>query len=224
MWKDFCFLNSMVQRKWEWNADLFTSSFIFSLASHEIILLTSYEIESDTDEDHDELSNPPFRFCETVLCVCVLVSFCGYVGYDTFAWLDFLMKVFLFSNIHKLLQYLSRAVINSRWYLLLFSIDFFTIWCIVMELIKQKVGYSCWSFGLVFGNNTSRENSNGPHAFYKEILVFFFWYGSNCLWWLWISVGALSSDSIVTCFVLLSEFISLCWWEIGFFDFKLKLV
>lgn len=159
-----------------------------------------------------------------IMCVCVLVSFCGYVGYDTFAWLDFLMRVFLFSNIHKLLLYLSRAVINSRWYLLLFSIDFFTIWCIVMELIKQKVGYSCWSFGFVFGNNTSRENSNGPHAFYKEIMVFFFWYGSNCLWWLWISVGALSSDSIVTCFVLLSAFISLCWWEIWLFDFELKLV
>lgn len=108
-----------------------------------------------------------------------------------------------------------------------FSIDFFTIWWIVMELIKQKRGiFFCWSFGFVFGNNTTRENSSGPHAFYKEILVFFFRL-------IWFKLFVVASEfrleyyptirSSLFC-IAVGIFISQSWWEIWFLDFELKLV
>lgn len=145
----------MTQQKWEWNV-----AFLFSLASHEIILLTSYEIESVWRDVHGHPN--PVWFSKTVwVCEFEFEWICG-IWYFCETW--FLLcvivcVVFLVLNIYKLLFYFSRAVINSRWYLLFFRLilDFFTIWWIVMELIKQKVGYFCWSFGFVFGNNTTWE-------------------------------------------------------------------
>lgn len=104
MWKDLVFF--LFSTVWynENENEMLLLLFVFCLC-HVIILLTSYEIESDYCDD--DLGH--IRILSDSAKLCVGESFNGYGGYDTFSWLDFecvSVWEFLVLNIHKLLFYL----------------------------------------------------------------------------------------------------------------------